>query len=278
MDKTAIEQIQQAASIEQAVEAIREAMHGRASDSHVPVVALPANFSLHDLEKFLPMRARFRGKFETPSISAFAEYVDRFGSDDSRVFVNESSMTATAVLDIGTPEAPGHCESRARLSPEKTAAYAALLEADGKRMPQKEAAEWLEDWADFISAYYAEGDLMELKKAVSAIRRLTIESASKTVTEEQAYRATQSKLESIEAKADDGLPAELRFMCEPYIEFTSRSFYLRMSIGTGGDKPTIRFTIKGLENMRQAIAGEMVYLIRKNIEVGTVILGTFAAN
>jgi uncharacterized protein YfdQ (DUF2303 family) len=45
-----------------------------------------------------------------------------------------------------------------------------LLAINGDRLSQKQIAEWLEDWSDFLLAFDAEGATMDISKAAQAVR------------------------------------------------------------------------------------------------------------
>jgi hypothetical protein len=58
-------------------------------------------------------------------------------------------MTARSVFNIGTLDNPGHADNVASITLKKTAPFRALLQIDGRRLKQKQIAEWLEDWSDY---------------------------------------------------------------------------------------------------------------------------------
>lgn len=279
MDKSAIEQIQQAAAITQASEAVHSAMLENAPGEK-PVVFLPEKFGAHSLEQYLPGRVRFRGHFETASISAFLMYCKTAGGDEEiSCFVDPEYMKAVSFFDLGTINDPGHAEHRGTLTLQKTAEYRALLSIDGTKNSQKTLAEWLEDWAEHIQCYTAEGEALDIKKAISAVRRITIDQARSRTTEDQQFRASQSTLESIEAKSDEMMPAGFRFECIPYDGLAIRSFDLRLSILTSGDSPALVARIRQLEKVQQDIGEELVDAIGVGLSRGSanIYIGEFSA-
>jgi len=90
-------------------------------------------------------------------------------------------MSARAFFDIGTLDAPGHCNHRAIVELNTTAAYRAIKGIDGDRLTQQDLAEFIEDWQDAIKAFEKPGDetTMSLKAAAEAIRNVTITEQSK---------------------------------------------------------------------------------------------------
>ena len=151
MDHTAIKQIQQGAGIEQAAASIEGGLAGNG------ITALPSDYKQHDLEAFMQTRRRARGVMATSAGSDFAQYVKAHAEEGACVFVNADEMQAVAVLNMGTPETPGHTDNRAKFVLKRTAAYSALREVAGNGMGQQRAAEFLEDWTEHIKCFNDEG-------------------------------------------------------------------------------------------------------------------------
>ncbi|EIX4290841.1 DUF2303 family protein, partial [Escherichia coli] len=121
-------------------------------------VALPENFRIHDLEKFNLNRFRFRGALSTASIDDFTRYSKDLADEGTRCFIDADNMRAVSVLNLGTIDEPGHADNTATLKLKKTAPFSALLSVNGERNSQKSLAEWIEDWADYLVGFDANGD------------------------------------------------------------------------------------------------------------------------
>lgn len=197
-----------------------------------PVALLPDNVNIESLERFMTERFRFRGVMTTTSIDDFVEYSKGYADECSRCFINAETMKAVTVFNIGTLEQPGHADNKALLELKATSPYRALRDVDGKRQLQKSLAEWLEDWADFLTAYDSDGNVLDIKQAISAIRRLTIDAKRSAEYEEQNFSGSRSVMESVEAKSKEIMPATFRFECIPYEGLGNREFTLRLSILT----------------------------------------------
>lgn len=271
MDKSAVEQIQQSHTAAATNVALDKANLDR------PVVAIPDSFHLEDLEHMMPERARMRGTMTTTNLPAFVEYCEQRNNDDSTCFVDSEGMAAKAIFNLGYPTNPGHADYTARLELKKTAEYRALTEIDGRQLSQKQAAEWIEDWADFLTAFDAEGNDIPLSRVVAAVRRLTIEASRKEDHDTQDFRASRSALESIEARSDDGLPAGFRFRCVPYLALSARDFEIRLSILTGGDAPKLVARLRRLEAIEQDMGNEFHEIMGENLDCA-VYLGSYNRN
>lgn len=249
-DKESITLLQQADAIRATSAAVAEALEADG------FVALPSDFQKHDLESFKPMRRRARGNMETSDINSFASYTIQHAEDGATVFVDVKSMAATAVLNLGTKDAPGHADNQAKIKLQATAAYLALtLAARGTPLTQVQAAEFLEDWPDLIKCFNDDGEISK-PQAIAAVRKISIEAMRKMQSSEQSLSASKSAFESIQATSADPIPTTIYFTCEPYQGLESRAFVLRLSILTAGDKPSIVLRIVKRELHEEEMANE----------------------
>ena len=191
----AIEALTQAESISAANAALTQTV---APTNGEAAIALPESFKVHDLEHYLPTRRRLRGSMTTPTLADFASYTLDNKEAGATVFVNPDAMQAVAVLNLGTPDEPGHGDNRAVLAPPKTAAFSALLSiASGSQRRQTDVAEYLEDWAPLIRSENDAGDDVPVKLAAAAVRKLTIEGTKRLETSEQSLSASRSAFEQV---------------------------------------------------------------------------------
>lgn len=266
-----IEALKSGQEITAAATAVQSAIaHGNAC------VALPEDIKMRDIEEYMNMRRRPRGTMTTRFIQPFAEYAEEHAETGAVVFVNPDNMTATAVLDLGTPEQPGHADNKALLELNKTAAYAALLTIASGPRSQQDVAEFLEDWADNLQCYSAEG-MIQPQLAIAAVRKITIESAQKVHSEEHSLSASRSAFESIKATSADPLPTTVHFNCRAYADLAERTFVLRLSILTSESKPKLTLRIQKAEAHNEEMATELA--ARISDAVGTtlpVLIGRYS--
>ena len=224
-----------------------------------PVVAVPDDFSLRSLEEFMSGASSFRFNFNTQSFSDFVAYNIKFDVEDALCFVDVKDprrMSATTIFDIGSVESPGHKRHRAKIELKETAAYSALLNIDGRKMDQRGASDFLEDWGDFISVETNQGDHISASLAAAKLRDLTIESAREASSKIDDFGSELSAMEKIEAKNKNSLPAFLIFTCVPYLDFQPVQFGIRLSILTGDAVPKISLRIVQLEQTLESISDE----------------------
>jgi uncharacterized protein YfdQ (DUF2303 family) len=273
MDSTAIELIQKTAIA-------AAGLNRLAADT--PAIILTdgtGGEKIVSLEPFAAVRSRFRGTMSTPSFDDFVAYVKDVADNEVGgvvpTFVDVDAMAATTFFNLGDFEDPGHADWRAKLNLKPTAAFSALCDIDGKKLSQKALAEWLEDWNDFVSAEYEAGD-GDLKRAITAIRKLTIDTRGSTTHGVTATSTQRSALEEIEAKADN-LPVGFSWVCEPYVGLKQRIFRVALSVLTGGTEPQLVLRWVRREAVIEDIAKEFKTTLQERLDGSAeVSVGTFA--
>ena len=270
-DKEAIQALQEGESITAASTAVQAALGATAS-----VAALPNDFQLHSLESYQPTRRRARATVSTRFIAPFAVYAKAYATAGAAVFIDPANLSATAVLDLGTVEEPGHADHKAVLEPARTAAYAALLAASSKPLTQQELAEFFEDWTGQVQFFNEAGDISP-KQAVAAVRRITIEALQKVESEEQSLSANRSAFESVSATSKEPLPTTIYFKTQPYADLAERTFVLRLSVLTGEKTPRLRLRIQKAELHDEEIATDFGAKLTATLgETLPVLIGKYA--
>lgn len=272
LDGTAISQIQNMAVASLSLNAIEKSL--------CPAIVLPNDFKVSSLENLQEGRFRFRGEMKTTSISDFVKYSIKNAIEEGvSCFIDADEMSAKTIFNIGTIGEPGHADNTALVKLKQTAPFSALLKIDGVKYRQKELAEWLEDWRDYLMAFDAEGNVLDIKQAISAVRRITIESTRSAEHEDHDFSAKRSVLENVEARSKDVMPTAFQFTCSPYDELKERSIKLRYSVLTGGDVPTLVLRIVQLENLEEQIAQEFLNLLCDEFDESEIetFIGKFSA-
>jgi len=272
MDRSAIEAISElsaSATDKVSVQIPTDAQH---------LLAIPTGVSLQSIEGHLPGRTRFRGRLTTDSIPDFVTYVkDRKGGHG---FIDTSKLGATVFFNLGDAVDPGHADHTARLTLQATPAYLAMLAAGGKAFSQRDALDFIEDWAHVIGAHNVSDDgafsPIPLPRAIAAIRKVKIKAESTTEQTEGNFQQSRSVLESVAASSDEGLPDVLSFRTEPYLGLPERTFHLRVSVSTTGREPSLRFRVIGLEQEQDEIAKQFKALLLGEVgDAASMTIGTF---
>ncbi|WP_265497607.1 YfdQ family protein [Providencia rustigianii] len=245
-----------------------------------PAVAIPNGLEIVNLERYQDGRYRFRGSLKTTSINDFVKYSIGYSEDlGVRCFIDAEDMTARTIFNLGTIEHPGHADNSALIVLKKTSPFSAVLSVNGRKQGQKELAEWLEDWRDYLLAFDADGNVLDIKQAIGAVRRITIESSRSSDHEDSDFSARRSVMENVEAKSKDIMPAAFEFKCTPYDELQERAIKLRYSILTSQDTPTLVLRIVQLENLQELMAQEFRDILSAKFEKTKIetFIGNFSA-
>ena len=272
LDKDAIRELVSPQAITAAHHAVKNAL------SSAGVVALPSHFEPHDLERFLPARRRMRGSMETPALSDFAAYISSHSETGATVFVDGAQMAAHAVLNLGSPSAPGHADHLALYRPTKTAAYAAMCAiATGSAHTQQAVAEFFEDWLDASRMeFFSSTDAVTPGRAIAAVRNVTIDTARKVEARELQLGASRSSFESVTASSSDTLPTHVYFRCSPHVGMRDRLFVLRVGVVTA-EKPKLTLRIVNAELHIEEMAAELSASVREAVSGAAVHIGTYSA-
>jgi len=241
------------------------------------IAALPNGYTFVDLEEYDPGRRRFRGVLSTTSLADFVQYVK--ANKNAQGFVSDNKAQATVFFNLGDAEDAGHADHRAMLELERTVPFTALLDSAHHAMTQSELIDFLEDWQHLIVPFSegVDGSFTDgkLSWAVSAIRRIKIAEGSTTETVENNFAKAQSRLDSVEATSDMGLPAGFRFLVTPHLGLSERNVLLRLSIKTGHRVPMLQLRIIQGEQLKEDIQQEFKSVLLRELSDVPMTIGKF---
>lgn len=248
LNKEAIEHIQHIGHAPEFLDAL-------AKHEAFPSIALPESYKLVDLEHMMPNRNQFRGTLHTANLDEFVRYHENYQLEGNQCFVDAEKMRAQTIFDLGTQSAPGHCKHRANLQLKKTSLFSNLLSINERQQGQKNLAEWIEDYSDFIQVFTAAGEKIGNAIASSAVRNMTFEAKQGRETSVDDFSHHQSEYESmaVRSKGELPMPAVFKFTCVPYLGLEERTFEMRMS-AIGNEVLVLR--IKKLEQHEEEMAEE----------------------
>lgn len=257
-DQSAILQLTKA----EASKALNEAVVAALASGGIAV--LPNDFQTKDLEQFLPERRRARNGFSTGYVADFVKYVNTHKEAGCSIYVNADAMSATAVLNQGSAQNPGHCDNKATVKLQKLALFNDILKlCDAGPISQRTFAQWIEERKEVTKALDADQAELALTSVVTGIRSVTIERASSASNTVQALSAERSEMESVMAKAKDDkdkLPTYLKFNTKPYKELAERDFFVQVNLITSGREPSFSFSLWGAEQHLEEMAEQFAEL------------------
>lgn len=237
----------------------------------------PGGARVLDLEQHMPDRRRVRGTYATDHLESFKALVTDM-KPDAPVLAKtaDTSLSATAILNRdgnAGHKGLGHHDSLIKVALPASPEYVALMShaiAD-----QRTLAEFIEDYDLEITCLDADGETLPTAKALSAIRKVTVEQVRSKETTESNYAASQSGFEAIEAKSVEVLPHRLLFRCVPFKGLGERVFPVRLGIRTGGEKPQFTLKIVRHQEITDQIGEEFVTLLKTALPSASVQIGEY---
>jgi uncharacterized protein YfdQ (DUF2303 family) len=259
MDKSAIEKIQEGNALSIARDQLeKQKLPG--------LVIAPNNMEAIDLERYMPNARHFKLRFETKVIGEFVRYASEHATKESGIFIDDEHLSSSCCIDLGTVDKPLHQFHGANLRLKKTAAYSAILSMIDRKLNQKEAAEFIEDWKHEVAEILTSDEgTMTVGQAASSMRNLSIEQAREVNSKVDDFGYSASAQERLEAKNKDRLPSFIKFKVAPYHGLDLREITLRMGVIPSGEAPYITFRIVGNEALKEELAVEFKGILEKKL-------------
>jgi len=262
----------------------------------IPFAFLPEGVRAESLEKLGHAPARFRGVYKTRRASDFVGYIKAHHSEEGPkpgIFIDQETMMARAILDLGLHANPGWGDHIAELAPKPTPAYAALLAhavqapGQGREFTQDAFLDFIVDWKDELQ--FMDGSRTEIEHAavIKAVMKIHVTAQTKSESEVGNFNVQRSDMESVGISAGAGLqlPAGFRFSCQTYDELGIRDFVCVLRSRPANDKrsATLFYRIVALETQKSFVADEFLEFICDELReaeleelAGSARIGTFA--
>jgi len=256
-------------------------------ETHTPAVIVPSDHRIESTEHLQALRSRLRGQFKTGRIQEFIAYTiaraEQFNTYGPTAFIDDQSMTCTALFNVGNATTPGHADDTAKLTLQPESAYAAVRGIEGKKLSQKQLAEWLDDWQHIVAPYYGSPDDDDaapvatrdvLRRAIRAVRSIEIKEGLVRTTTVGNLRNSASAIAEIEARSAHELPAGFVANVMPYSGFSTRVIQLELSVTTDAE-PRLVLRICRKEALLESISGEFVELISQGCAQLNPLIGSY---
>lgn len=281
MDKDAIERVQ----------SLVLAAFQKDLNTHTPVIIVPqpnGAAGVMSLEQYMEGRSRFRGCMRTSLLSDFASYINERakvyeGGAKFSAFIDAddfSKMSCKAFFNMGTEEAPGHCDDTAVLGLKFTATYAALDALTKQHgMSQRMLIDYIEDWNTVLYAEDDNGERMTAAQAIAGIRNMKIAMNGENTSTVGDTSLKRTAMEMVEVKAVDRLPVRLFVKTEPFAGFKSRDIGMRIAFHTSSKDPTFTLRVIAFEKMAEEVAQEFKEKVDKlvGVDMKMLVVGSFNA-
>lgn len=242
------------------------------------LVALPDGFCLTELEEFEAQRRFPRGIYRTRDFDDFMEYTSAKEKEfnDSVMFINPHDMVATVIFDYDGGK--GHAKNKAIWNAQMTVLFSALKSICGQPVSQSELIEFLEDWADEITAVDRNGEDMSIGDAVRCLSSLTVEKA-KTIKQTRAdFEYEQSASEKAALAKDAQMVGSLIIHDPVYVGLENLdTVTAKLALVVHDDKFTLKLRIVGESSLQEYKLDEMMNCARTRLEI-PVYAGEYDAN
>lgn len=222
---------------------------------------LPPGATLARSEAYAAKPRFHRHHYQTERLSDFVAYSKAAAQRadiecQPTAYVQPDGSGAQAIFDHGGVDAPlwGHHHATLKLKPAPAWRTAQAM-AIGTRT-QLQVIDWLEDWAGTISAHQQDGEEIETRRAIAALRRVKLESKGSITNVEGDFSRQKSAMESIEASGDgDTLPAYFVLHSPLYVGTNMLDIIIRLGVREADGKPALALRIVGAERLAEETSG-----------------------
>lgn len=239
-------------------------------DQSKDVLFINHETKIADLEKYSKTKRRMNGSFETNSIAALAEFAVSTIKESSEIdtpscFVGEDGK-ASLFFNFGSIENPLHQDLTGSVSLKKTAIFKAIENLKDEQLTQRELAEFIEDFNDYIVALDKNGEEILQSSAIAAIRDMSIEAQRNVGQKSEDYRDESSAFASVEAKFKGATPAYLKFNIQPFSEMSEYQFIFRISVLTTNDRINLTLRCARWDEILEAVNVEFQEKLTEKLE------------
>lgn len=143
----------------------------------VPHAILPPGYKLENFAHLLDAPKHIEAHVKLVDAKSFIDYFQKFATDSTVIFANEDGRTITAVFDYHDCDGPAWGKHNATLSLTHSKEWKAWIAVNGKRVPQRDFAEFIEDnLKDIVEPVGA--TLLEVAKTLQASKTLSFRSGT----------------------------------------------------------------------------------------------------
>lgn len=237
-------------------------------------VAIPDDHTIRDLLHSEGVKRFFKAAYKTDSLLSFIKYVNENKNESAELFVDRSTMEASAIFDLYDDEyRPTMCTHQAMFTAQKTPEFKAILQlAAVSPVSQRKLAEFGEEWGDVFTFIDSNDEPIELIKAINAIRNMKVKSSSSSESKVGDMSASRSRTADIEAKGQDVTVAGLIGNdTNIYLDLEPRNIKVKFSIHTNGDDIALSARLLNKDRLLESLAKELCETIDKQAQITTYI-------
>lgn len=120
------------------------------TDAESQLLALPPGASIASLENYQASPNRIHSSVTLKSCRSFNDYVNRFKSDSTSIYLDVDGGSFTAIIDHHDKDAPAWCSHRAKFAPKLSREWRTWKLVNGEKLSQLQLAHFIEENLDDI--------------------------------------------------------------------------------------------------------------------------------
>lgn len=208
---------------------------------------------------------RAKGNRTVFDAASFVAYIDTQREDGAKVWVDETTFAATAVLNDHGPDLPGWGDHRITLNVRRTDSWQAWAKFDGQLASQTQLAEHIEDNAPDV-VQPAAAEMLEIAQSFQANTKVTFESSKFLAGGQRALEYREDTEARAGHKGSLEIPAEFALGLQPFIGSEVYRVTARFRYRIGEGQLRIGYKLNRPADVLRAAFGDVVRVIRAGLD------------
>lgn len=204
---------------------------------------------------------------------SFAEYINKFGDDDTAIFVDEEKASLVAILDYHRDTAkPRHCAHTATYTCPQTKEWNTWLHNSGKRMSQEEFALFIEDNAEEITSP-SSAEMLEIASTLKADINTTFRSSTRLDNGQVQFNYNENLNGTAGAAGQLEIPQEIKVVVTPFRGGPSYTRTARFRYRIKEGQLVLWYDLVRPHRVIEVAVSDTLEVIKKNVKNGQFYMG-----
>jgi uncharacterized protein YfdQ (DUF2303 family) len=152
---------------------------------------VPGGWCIEDLDGYLERPRRAEADVAAKSAETFSAYLLRFKTDATAVFADQQAFKVVGIIDYHAPDAPAFRKHRVSYAAPRSLEWATWRASSGKKMPQADFAQFIEDNVVDIRTP-AGADMLEVSRNLQAKKKVEFGSAIRLADGAQQFSYSET--------------------------------------------------------------------------------------
>jgi len=245
---------------------IKDVIH--VDDDGQPICILPDGYSVHDLERYLPLPARIRASVALLTIAGLVAYTNRYKSKATTIFANPETGFICVVLDYHTPETNGQSwvTHKANFAPKSTEEWRRWNQKHDAWMGQREFAEFIENNVEDIRTPNG-ATMLEIASTLEAKASSSFQSGVRLDNGSQRLSFTTEIAAKAGEKGQLDIPLGFQLALRPFVGGSAYPVEARFRYKITDGKLTLRYQLVNPHKVIEAAVDAMVEEVAEKTEI-----------